>query len=82
MDYKVKDLTVKERKWIERLERVLQACPTDRLELVTIGDALLTVIDGAIVREHDLEIHDGRADSNGVVLGYVVGKPLVHGVSG
>ena len=76
-DLRVPSLTSKERKWIESLQRVLAACP-DRLELVTIGDSSLSVID----KDGDSELYDGRAERDGVVLSEIVGGPAVHGVSG
>lgn len=78
----VRELSARERNWIARLEKTLRACPTERLELVTIGDSDLTVIDGRISRKYDMDLHDGAARRNGVVLGAVLGKPLIHGVSG
>lgn len=78
----VKPLTKAEADWIRRLEKVLLACPSKRLGLFTIGDANLTVIDDKIVRKYFLDIHDGEADRNGVVLGYVDSAISIHGVSG
>lgn len=82
MTYVVNPLTVAEKQWVTKLERVLNSCPSDRLELVTIGDAGLTVIDGKLVRKHDVDLHDGGAERNGVAVGYVFGTVMVHGVSG
>ena len=82
MTYNAKPLTQAETKWIKRLEKVLNSCPSERLELVTIGDSSFTVIDGLIVKEHDVEIHDGLAERNGVAIGYVYGDIKIHGVSG
>lgn len=78
----VKPLTRAETNWIFRLEKTLRACPSKRLELVTIGDSSLTVIDGQIALKHDLDLHDGGCDRNGIALAFVMGKPLIHGVSG
>jgi len=68
-----------ERKWIDDLQAVLARCPR-RLELVTIGDPSLQVIDGSLARGVDL--HDGLARANGLVLADIAGGPKVHGVSG
>lgn len=78
---KCKKLSKAEKAWVAQLEACLQACP-DRLALVTIGDSSLQVIDEHVRHLHDLDIHDGRARRNGLVLADIEGKPLVHGVSG
>lgn len=75
----VAPLTDDEQKWIKRLQRTLDACP-DRLELVTIGDADLSIVDKDGARESELA--DGAAGRDGIVLSVINGKPLVHGVSG
>ena len=41
----VEPLTKEELQWVKKLARLLEACPSDRLELVTIGDPNLTVTD-------------------------------------
>ena len=68
-----------ERRWIDELQAVLARCPK-RLELVTIGDPRLSIIDGIAGRGLDLE--DGKAHKQGLVLADIVGGPKVHGVSG
>ena len=72
-------LTAEETKWVFALQRVLARCP-ERLELVTIGDCSLRVVDkfGAAMSE----IADSHADRDGIVLADIAGGPLVHGVSG
>lgn len=82
MHPEVKPLTKKEQAWIERLEKVLLSCPSDRLGLITIGDPRLTIFDDKVARRHDLDLHDGWAERNGLVLGSVNSKPVIHGVSG
>jgi len=74
-----KPLSRAERKWIDDLQSVLARCPK-RLELMTHGDPSLTVIDGPLGQ--DVDLHDGLAQANGVVLAVIVGGPKVHGVSG
>lgn len=32
------DLTVKEKKWVERVQKALNACPSKRIGFYTIGD--------------------------------------------
>lgn len=81
MDYEVEPLTKEEAAWVKKLEKLLLACPSSRVELFTSGDANLTVIDGRIAHEYDLDIHDGFADTYGLVLGYVRCKMKVHAVS-
>ncbi len=75
----VKPLTRRESEWIDDLQAVLARCPK-RLELITIGDRSLQVIDG--IAGHGLDLHDGRAEVQGVVLRDIPGGPKVHGVSG
>lgn len=75
----VDPLTTEERKWVERLQRTLEACPS-RLELVTTGDADLYVVDKAGASRSALA-GDAAVD-DGVALASVSGKPIVHGVSG
>lgn len=72
-------LSFAERRWVDELQAVLARCPR-RLELVTIGDPSLRVIDGSLARGVDL--HDGLAEKNGLVLAFIAGGPKVHGVSG
>lgn len=81
-DNVVEPLTKEEAAWIKKLEKVLKACPSNRLGLITIGDPSLTVFDDEYARAHDMEIHDGEAERNGLVLGFVRSKPTIHGVSG
>ncbi len=76
----IRPLSAREKAWIERLERVLLACPTERLELVTIGDPDLRVIDGPAARE--IEICDGGAKRNGIQLAVMDGKCAIHATSG
>ncbi len=77
-ELRVPPLTTAEKKWIERLQRTLAACP-DRLELVTIGDPALQVVDAEGARQSELGF--GGAEKDGVVLARVSGKPNVHGVA-
>ena len=84
----VESLTVEERRWIGALQRVLARCPK-RLELTTIGDAGLGVIDARAARATRSdgscgldEIHDGGASRLGLELARVNGGPMVHGISG
>lgn len=78
----VRPLSKREAAWIARLERVLLACPTKRLHMVTIGDSYLTVVDGLVARAEDLDLSDGGADRNGVALALVSARTNIHGVSG
>ena len=78
-DLSVSPLTPSEIHWIKKLDFVLRNCP-DRLELVTIGDPSLQVVDkGGALRS---ELGDGEAGRDGVVLATISGGPVVHGVSG
>ncbi len=40
----VEPLSTAEKAWVKKLQKVLSECP-DRLELLTIGDASLMVVD-------------------------------------
>lgn len=71
-------LTPAERRWVADLQEVLLRCPPG-LELVTIGDARLTVIDKA--KAH-LSLHDGIGNLNGANLCRVNSRCRIHGVSG
>ena len=51
----IQPLSPEERRWVQRLERILMDCPP-RLELVTIGDRGLDVITNERGTE---DIHDG-----------------------
>lgn len=48
-----KPLTEKEAAWLKRLEKVLMACPTDRLECYTIGDNDLKFYDKNVYNAHE-----------------------------
>jgi len=74
----VPPLTPQERAWVRRLARVLADCPA-RLELLTVGDRWLAVVDAAGASSGDL--HDGAAGTRGIELATVHG-PRIHGVSG
>lgn len=76
----VPPLNADEKKWVNRLQRTLAACP-ERLELITIGDPHLEVTDSSVTVKLD-DICDGKASEGGFVLAMVEGKPHVHGVSG
>ena len=73
----VSPLSKEELKWINRLQRTLQACPP-RIEIVTTGDPWLQIISN----EKYSELGDGDADRDGVTLANITGKPIVHGVTG
>ena len=77
----IRPLSNRERAWCKRLERALLACPTERLELVTWGDPTLQVIDGRIARKFDLELCDGQANGNEVVLAVVDSRPQISAVT-
>jgi hypothetical protein len=78
-----KPLTKKERAWIERLEKVLLACPSKRLSALTIGDPSLQIYD---YEKLDLCVNrdacDGGADKAGIVLANIKSSICIEGVSG
>ena len=83
MFYEHKNLTVpalsnEEKRWVFTLQKVLAKCP-DRLELMITGDASVTIVDAAGARWSGLS--DGDAERDGVALGFIAGKPTIHGVS-
>ena len=73
-------LNSNEKRWINRLQKILSDCP-ERLEIVTIGDPGLSIIDSSALKNLD-NISDGKAYENGYVLADITGGPKVHGVSG
>lgn len=74
----IQPLSPEERRWVQRLERILMDCPP-RLELVTIGDRGLDVITNERGTE---DIHDGGMETRGIRLASVRSKCPIHGVSG
>lgn len=78
----VAPLSAHERTWLRRLEQLLLACPSERLHLMTIGDAGLTAFDNEARLRHDLPIEDGGAERGGLALAEIKSKPQIHGVSG
>ena len=80
--WQVPSLTKEEEAWIRKLEKLLLACPSDRIALQTIGYTDLSVIDSEVVDMYDLETCDGKAKDHGVELAVVKSKPQIWGVSG
>lgn len=75
----IKSLTEAERRWIGKMDALLQQMPK-RLLMLEHGDNLY-VLDRAAAR--DVELHDGNAKKNGVVLAHFEnGSFTVTGVSG
>lgn len=54
-------LTNEEAAWIKKLQKVLDACPSDRIGAYTIGDANITLYDRGLGAEIN-EIYDSRDD--------------------
>lgn len=77
-DLRVPPLSPAEEAWIKKLQKVLAECPK-RLELVTMGDPSIMVVDAEGARSS--ELYDGRAHRDGVVLADLDGGPVLHGVS-
>lgn len=48
-----KPLTKAEAAWIKKLEKLFQACPSDRLACYTIGDPSLTFFDKNVYAKHE-----------------------------
>jgi hypothetical protein len=76
----VKPLTPSEAQWCQELADVLARAPR-RLSLVTGGDNDLDVIDQVAWSERGVELADGGAGSAGLVLGTILGRCQIHGVS-
>ena len=76
-EHKPRALTLAERRWIHRLQRVLLDCPPG-LSLMTIGDAQLSVIDR--VRESE-DLGWGAAQEAGIELASIRSGCKIHGVS-
>lgn len=78
-DIVVKPLNAKEKKWIERAQKLFMAAP-DRFDFLTTGDRDFTVIDaeGAKISE----LYDGAHERDGLDLGTIVTKGFFHGVTG
>jgi hypothetical protein len=76
-----KPLTAAEKKWIARANKLFAEAP-DRFEFVTIGDPTFSVVDGDLVKKHDVELEDGGGEDAGVVLGHITLKGRMHGVAG
>lgn len=66
-------LTAGEAKWIARLQKVLDACPSQRLGFYTIGDADVTIYN----KKLDAEIGETQ-DSLGYDFGAAVQKHDAH----
>ena len=79
-DLSVPPLTAAEKSWLRRLQRTFDACPSARLEFVTIGDASLSVVDREGARRS--EMCDGDCDVDKIVLARLSPSGLVHAVSG
>lgn len=71
-------MTRREVAWVQRLREVLADCP-DTVELLTMGDARVQVIDRSLASG---DLHDGWARRRGAVLADVESACRVHGVAG
>ena len=84
-----KPLNTKEKKWLERLEKVLMSCPTERLECYTIGDSDLTFYDKNVLLAHEAN-NDNKEDQDispacedcGAHLGVVLSNFWIVGAAG
>ena len=76
-------LTPQEKRWVKRLQKVLNECPTSRIGFYTTGDCCLFLYDiGAVedegaLRDFCLIVSDADAE-----LGDVVFPNLVHSTAG
>ena len=74
-----RSLTPTEARWVDSLRRVMARCP-QTLDLSTMGDACLTVLDRELARLGPIE--DGYAFERGADLASIPCACVVHGVSG
>ena len=78
-DRKVDKMSDDELAWCRKADRLFAKMPS-RLKLVECGDSVM-VIDGP--RGRDVELHDGNATRNGVVLAWLTcARFKITGVSG
>jgi hypothetical protein len=59
---KTKKLTKAERDWLNKLQAVLDECPSDRLGAYTIGDPSINIYDSRFESEINEIIDSGNAD--------------------
>lgn len=79
-------LTPEEEKWVKRVQRALDACPSNRIGFYTIGDARVTLYD----KSKDAEIQAGGERDFGQLVDAADADffrdlrfpSLVHSVSG
>ena len=72
---KIHPLTKQEAAWLKKAQKLFAAAPA-RFEFIATGDPLLQVVDKEGAANAD--IHDGRAERNGIVLGLINTKGSVH----
>lgn len=78
-------MTPDEKKWVKRLQKVLNECPSKRLGFYTIGDPEVTIYDRDLAEHAELE---DREDFCGLVarmdaeLGRVTFPAQVHSTAG
>ena len=81
---KVKPLSGREQAWIDRLQKVLDACPTKRIGFYTIGDAELSIYDRRfddVIDDLNFDFCTGVAELD-AELSNVRFPSLVHSTSG
>lgn len=81
MPLKPKALTLKEKAWITRCQKLFDEAPS-RFEFLTIGDWYFDIIDGDLATEHDVALENGGGSSSGVLLETITLKGRMHGVAG
>ncbi|KXS55009.1 MAG: hypothetical protein AWU57_605 [Marinobacter sp. T13-3] len=59
---KTKQLTKAERDWLNKLQAVLDECPSDRLGAFTIGDPSIYIYDSRFESEINEIINSGNTD--------------------
>lgn len=77
-------MTSEEKKWVKRLQKVLNECPSDRIGFYTIGDPTVSLYDTNANDEIDrLDIDFGLAVHElDAYLGEIIFPSCVHSTAG
>lgn len=85
---KTKKLTKAERDWLNKLQTVLDECPSDRLGAYTIGDPRISIYDSRFESEINEIMDSGKTDfciatdELGVNLGDLKMPFAIHSTAG
>lgn len=77
------ELTKEEARWVKRVQKALDACPTDRIGFYTIGDVGVTLYDIERVKgENDQQDFCQMVENADAELGELNFPNLVHSTAG